>query len=98
MVRGQKTWSSHADLADMMITLVRTGTQQSRSAGITYLLVELDSPGITIRPIKDMSGGQHFCEVFFDEVAVPVANRVERRTAAGRWPKRAWVMSELPGR
>jgi alkylation response protein AidB-like acyl-CoA dehydrogenase len=76
VVRGQKTWSSHADLADMMITLVRTGTQQSRSAGITYLLVELDSPGITIRPIKDMSGGQHFCEVFFDEVAVPAANRV----------------------
>lgn len=76
VVRGQKIWSSYADVADMMITLVRTGTQQSRSAGITYLLVELDSPGITVRPIRDMAGGQHFCEVFFDDVRVPVANRV----------------------
>jgi alkylation response protein AidB-like acyl-CoA dehydrogenase len=56
VVNGQKIWSSHVDIADMMITLVRTGTQASRSAGITYLLVALDSPGITIRPIKDMAG------------------------------------------
>lgn len=76
LVNGQKIWSSHADVADMMITLVRTGTQASRSAGITYLLVALDSPGITVRPIRDMAGGRHFCEVFFDDVAVPVVNRV----------------------
>jgi alkylation response protein AidB-like acyl-CoA dehydrogenase len=76
VVRGQKIWSSGADVADMMITLVRTGTQQSRSAGITYLLVDLASPGVTVRPIRDMAGGEHFCEVFFDDVRVPVASRV----------------------
>jgi alkylation response protein AidB-like acyl-CoA dehydrogenase len=76
MVRGQKVWSSSADIADMMITLVRTGTQASRSAGITYLLVDLASPGVTVQPIRDMAGGQHFCEVFFDDVRVPVTSRV----------------------
>jgi len=76
VLNGQKVWSSNADVADWLFALVRTGTQQSRSAGITYLLLPLDLPGITIRPIKDMSGGQHFCEIFFDDVTVPVANRV----------------------
>jgi alkylation response protein AidB-like acyl-CoA dehydrogenase len=76
VVRGQKIWSSGADVADMMIALVRTGVQQSRTAGITYLLVDTASPGITVRPIRDMAGGQHFCEVFFDDVRVSVADRV----------------------
>lgn len=76
VVRGQKVWSSGADIADMMIVLVRTGARDSRSRGITYLLVDLTSPGITIRSIRDMAGGEHFCEVFFDDVRVPVANRV----------------------
>jgi alkylation response protein AidB-like acyl-CoA dehydrogenase len=76
VVNGQKVWSSNADVADWVFALVRTGTQQSRSAGITYLLIDLTSPGITVRPIKDMSGGTHFCEIFFDEVRVPAANRI----------------------
>jgi alkylation response protein AidB-like acyl-CoA dehydrogenase len=76
VVRGQKIWSSSADIADLMITLVRTGTLQSRSAGITYLLVNLRSPGVTVRPIRDMAGGSRFCEVFLDDARVPIANRV----------------------
>jgi alkylation response protein AidB-like acyl-CoA dehydrogenase len=76
VVNGQKVWSSNADVADWLFALVRTGTQQSRSAGITYLLLDLTTPGITVRPIRDMSGGANFCEIFFDEVRVPVANRI----------------------
>jgi alkylation response protein AidB-like acyl-CoA dehydrogenase len=76
VVNGQKVWSSNADVADWLFALVRTGTQQSRSAGITYLLIDLAAPGITVRPIKDMAGGAHFCEIFLDDVQVPVANRV----------------------
>lgn len=75
VVRGHKIWCSNADVADMMIVLVRTGPGL-RAEGITYLIVDLCSHGILIQPIKDMAGGQHFCEVFFDDVRVPVANRV----------------------
>lgn len=84
VVNGQKIWSSHADVADMMITLVRTGTQASHSAGLTYLIVALDTPGIMIRPIRDMAGGRHFCEVFFDNAAVPVVNRVGEENGGWR--------------
>jgi alkylation response protein AidB-like acyl-CoA dehydrogenase len=69
VINGRKVWSSNADVADWIFALVRTGTQQSRSAGITYLLIDLTTPGITLRPIKDMSGGTHFCEIFFVAVS-----------------------------
>jgi alkylation response protein AidB-like acyl-CoA dehydrogenase len=76
IVTGQKVWSSGADVADWLFALVRTGTQQSCDAGISYVLLDLTSPGVTVRPIKDMSGGSHFCEIFLDEVHVPVAQRI----------------------
>ena len=84
IVNGQKVWSSNADVADWIFALVRTGTQQSRSAGITYLLIDLTTPGITVRPIKDMSGGTHFCEIFFDDVLVPVGNRIGEENGGWR--------------
>lgn len=75
-VRGQKVWSSHADVADMMFALVRTGRPEDHTAGISYLLIDLSAPGVEVRPIRDLSGGSQFCAVFFDDVRVPVANRV----------------------
>jgi acyl-CoA dehydrogenase len=75
-VNGQKVWTTMADQADWMFALVRTGVPGRGSDGITYLLIPMDSPGITVRPLRDISGGAHFAEVFFDDVAVPVANRL----------------------
>jgi alkylation response protein AidB-like acyl-CoA dehydrogenase len=77
VVNGQKIWTSIAMWSKMMILLVRTGTAvESKHDGITCLLVEMDSPGIEVRPIKNMSGGAMFAEVFFDDVRVPVENRL----------------------
>ncbi|MFE5027456.1 acyl-CoA dehydrogenase family protein [Streptomyces sp. NPDC056656] len=74
VVSGQKLWTTQADLADWMFALVRTGG--SGAEGISYLLIPMDAPGITVRPLRDLTGGTHFAEVFFDEVRVPVANLV----------------------
>jgi alkylation response protein AidB-like acyl-CoA dehydrogenase len=65
-----------ADRADWMFALVRTGVGDKPSDGITYLLIPMKSPGITVRPLRDISGAAHFAEVFLDEVEVPVENRV----------------------
>jgi alkylation response protein AidB-like acyl-CoA dehydrogenase len=76
VVSGQKVWTSHSWTADMMAALVRTGTAASRQHGITYLLIDMSTPGINIRPLKDMAGDVRFSEVFFDAVRVPAANVV----------------------
>jgi alkylation response protein AidB-like acyl-CoA dehydrogenase len=77
VVNGQKIWTSIAMWSKMMILLVRTDAEvESKHDGITCLLVEMDSPGIEVRPIKNMSGGAMFAEVFFDDVRVPVENRL----------------------
>jgi len=75
-VTGQKVWTSMADRADWIFALVRTGPAGRSTDGITYLLIPIDSKGITVRPLRDISGGAHFAEVFFDDVEVPAANRV----------------------
>jgi alkylation response protein AidB-like acyl-CoA dehydrogenase len=77
VVNGQKIWTSIAMISKMMILLVRTQTDVDvKHDGITCLLVEMDSPGIDVRPIKNMAGGAMFAEVFFNDVRVPVANRL----------------------
>ncbi|MBC2864956.1 acyl-CoA dehydrogenase family protein [Streptomyces mexicanus] len=76
VVNGQKVWNSAADVADMAFTLVRTGARDSRQKGISYLLIDMKSPGVEVRPLKDITGGAAFCEIFFDDVRVPVANRI----------------------
>jgi alkylation response protein AidB-like acyl-CoA dehydrogenase len=75
-VTGQKVWTSMADRADWMFALVRTGSGAKPSDGITYLLIPMKSPGITVRPLRDISGAAHFAEVFLDDVVVPVENVV----------------------
>jgi alkylation response protein AidB-like acyl-CoA dehydrogenase len=70
-VTGQKVWTSLAQYADRCVLLTRTGTPESAHRGITALFVDMDSPGITVRPIETMHGLEEFSEVFFDDVAVP---------------------------
>ena len=79
VVNGQKIWTSIAMWSQWMILLVRTGpppTQENKHEGITCLLVDMSTPGITVRPIRNMAGGAMFAEVFFDDVRVPVENRL----------------------
>ncbi len=70
-VEGQKVWTSLAQYAQRCVLLTRTGTTDSAHRGITGLFVDMDSPGITVRPIGSMHGVEEFCEVFFDGVVVP---------------------------
>ncbi len=77
VVNGQKIWTSIAMWSKWMILLVRTDTEvEVKHDGITCLLVEMDSPGLEVRPIRNMAGGEMFAEVFFDDVRVPVENRL----------------------
>jgi alkylation response protein AidB-like acyl-CoA dehydrogenase len=78
VVTGQKIWTSHANESDWIFCLVRTDPTAKKQAGITFLLIDLASPGVTSRPIRLLSGASPFCEVFFDEVRVPRANVVGR--------------------
>lgn len=75
-ITGQKTWTTNAHNAQLMIALVRTEEGSERQNGLTQFLIELDQPGIEVRPIIDMTGGHDFNEVFLDDVYVPDAMRV----------------------
>ncbi|MCD4524270.1 acyl-CoA dehydrogenase family protein [Nocardioides sp. cx-173] len=76
VVNGQKVWTSHGQSADILFALVRTGTQESRQKGISYLVIDAHAPGVDIRPLQDLTGGHLFAEVFLDDVRVPVADRI----------------------
>jgi alkylation response protein AidB-like acyl-CoA dehydrogenase len=71
VVNGQKVWTSLAQYAQRCVLLVRTGGPDSAHRGITALFVDMDTPGITVRPIEAMHGSEEFCEVFFGDVVVP---------------------------
>jgi alkylation response protein AidB-like acyl-CoA dehydrogenase len=79
LVSGQKIWTSSAHYSDMMFCLVRTEPGAERHAGISYLLIPMDTPGIRVRPLRTMTGHAEFNEVFFDSVRVPKANLVGKR-------------------
>lgn len=71
VVNGQKIWTTLAHDATHIYLLVRTDREAKKQKGISFLLVDLDTPGITIRPIRNIAGHEEFCEVFFDNVRVP---------------------------
>ncbi len=76
LVNGQKAWTTLGQHADMIFCLVRTGTEGKPQAGISFLLIDMKAPGVTVRPIVLIDGEPEVNEVFFDDVRVPVENLV----------------------
>lgn len=76
VINGTKIWSSFADVAEWQELLIRTDPNASTSKALTWLICPMDAPGITVRPIRTMAGPHKYCEVFYDNVRVPLANVV----------------------
>ncbi|MBO0884292.1 MAG: acyl-CoA dehydrogenase family protein, partial [Mycobacterium sp.] len=88
VVDGQKTWTTSAQHADWIFTLVRTDpTALKRQAGISFLLIDLNSPGVTRRPIELIDGSHEVNEIFFDEVRVPAENLVGQENQGWKYAK-----------
>ena len=101
VVNGQKTWTTHAQWADWMFALVRTSREERPQQGISFLLIDMRSPGISVRPIRTFDGDSEVNEVFFDEVRVPLAQRVGAEGAGWSYGKfllehERFVISGLP--
>lgn len=84
LVNGSKIWTSQAHLADWIFCLVRTDRSVAKQQGISFLLIDLASPGVTVTPITLISGASVFCQTFFDNVEVPKINRIGEENAG--WP------------
>src|SRR5260370_35851237 len=76
VVNGQKVWTSGAHFADWCFLLVRTDPDAPKHHGISYLLVDMKTPGVTVRPLVLLNGHRHFNEVFFEDVSLPKENLV----------------------
>ena len=74
IISGTKVWTSYGDQADWIFALVRTDPDAKKQEGITFILIDMDQPGVEVRPIKLISGKSPFCETRFEDVRVPVAN------------------------
>lgn len=76
IVNGSKIWTSIAHAADWIFCLVRTDNSGRKQEGISFLLIDMSTPGVTVRPIETIDGFHHLNEVFFEDVRVPVENRI----------------------
>ena len=76
VVTGSKIWTSHAEVANQCELLVRTGSDDSRHRGLTWLILPMDTPGVDIRPLRTIADHTDFAELFLNEVRIPVTNRV----------------------
>jgi alkylation response protein AidB-like acyl-CoA dehydrogenase len=76
VVSGQKIWTSYGHVAKYQELLVRTDPDKPKHAGITWMIADMETPGVEIRTIRNMGGGDEFCEVFYDEARFPLANVV----------------------
>jgi alkylation response protein AidB-like acyl-CoA dehydrogenase len=84
VVNGQKVWASGALHADWCLLLARTDPEAPKRAGISYFLLDMRSPGIDVRPIRQATGESHFCEMFLDDVTVPATGLVGAENAGWR--------------
>jgi alkylation response protein AidB-like acyl-CoA dehydrogenase len=76
VVNGHKIWTSHAEVADFCELLVRTDPDAPKHRGISWLILPMDTPGITVRPLRTILGSTEFSEMFLDDVRIPITNRV----------------------
>ena len=76
VINGQKIWSTMAQYADKCLLLVRTASDGPKQAGLTYLVMDMNAPGVTVRPIEQITDDEEFAEIFLDDVEIPVANRL----------------------
>ena len=93
VIRGSKIWTTGAHHANRMFAIVRTADGERRQQGLTFLLIHLPSPGLSILPIPGLAGEHEFNQVFFDEVRVPVANRVGEENDGWSVAKRLMQMA-----
>jgi len=82
-VNGQKIWTSYANYSDWIFCLVRTKADGPKHDGISFLLIDMDTPGVSTAPIKLISGNSPFCQTFFSDVRVPAGNLVGKEN--GGW-------------
>jgi pimeloyl-CoA dehydrogenase large subunit len=87
VVNGQKTWTTLAQFADWIFCLVRTEPAAKKQEGISFLLIDMKTPGITVRPIQTIDGGHEINEVFFDDVKVPAENLVGEENKGWNYAK-----------
>ena len=87
VVNGQKTWTTLAQYADWIFCLVRTNPDVKKQAGISFLLIDMKTPGLTVRPIQLIDGGHEVNEVFFDNVVVPAENLIGEENAGWSYAK-----------
>ncbi|MFL9981271.1 acyl-CoA dehydrogenase family protein [Paraburkholderia graminis] len=95
LVNGQKTWTSHADKSDWIFVLVRTDPKAPKHLGISFLLIDMTSPGIEARPFPLISGKSSFCDTFFENVKVPKENLVGPLN--GGWDVSKFLLSHERG-
>ena len=81
VINGQKIWTSYAHRAERMFLLARSDPHAPKHKGLSYFVLEMDTPGISVKPLVDLAGRHHFNEVFFEDVRVPAANRIGEENA-----------------
>ena len=95
VINGSKIWTTYAQYSDWIFCLVRTDSSGRKQEGITFLLIDMKSPGITVRPIDTIDGFHHLNEVFFDNVRVPVENRIGEEGKGWTYAKSLLVHERL---
>lgn len=95
VVNGSKIWTTFAQFADWIFCLVRTDNSGRKQQGISFLLIDMTTPGVTVRPIQTIDGIQHLNEVFFEDVRVPVNNRIGEEGKGWTYAKSLLVHERL---
>ncbi len=95
VLNGSKIWTTYAQYADWIFCLVRTDNSGKKQQGISFLLIDMKSPGITVRPIDTIDGFHHLNEVFFEDVRVPVENRIGEEGKGWTYAKSLLVHERL---